>query len=191
MTIISSFFKAAAMAATLTFAAGTTAQAASLLTNGGFETGNLAPWTVQDATPTVTTDEAHTGSYSVASFSGDRIRQNFAATSTALISEVSIWVKRAGGAFNSYQFYYDDMTTGSFLISDTGGTSDWKKHDLTSNLAAGKNLTGFSIYGTSPGPSYLDDAFIGARMAAVPLPAGLPLLLVGLGAFGLVRRRAA
>ena len=49
---------------------------------------------------------------------------------------------------DQYSFYYDDNTSGTFLINDIGGGDDWKQHFLTSNLDLAKNLSGFSIFGS-------------------------------------------
>lgn len=162
-------------------AAASAASAQNLLDNAGFETGGFDPWYAAANAPFVTTDEAHTGTYSAAALGSDRIRQDFAAFDASLITEVSVWVKRAGGAFNSYSFFYDDGSEESHLINDIGGGDDWKQHDLTANLNASKNLNGFAIYGTSSGPAYMDDFVI------TPAPATAAML--GLGALFTSRRR--
>ncbi len=156
-----------------------TAIARNVIVNPGFESGSLPPWFGDSGAPTVTNAEAHSGLYSAAAFGGDSIRQDFAAISAATISEVSVWVKRAGGAFNQYSFYYDDNTSGTFLIIGSG--NDWGQHNLTSNLDTTKNLTGFSIFGTSSGPAYMDDFVI------VPSPGTIALL--GMGGLMAGRRR--
>jgi len=150
-----------------------TAIAQNVLVNPGFETGAHSPWFADSGSPFVTNTEAHSGLFSNAGFSGDSIRQNFAPIPAATITEVSLWVKRLGGAFDQYSFYYDDNTTGTFLINDIGGGDDWKQHILTSNLDLGKNLTGFSIFGTTNGPAYMDDFII------TPAPGAASLLALG------------
>lgn len=50
------------------------------------------------------------------------------------------------------------------------------------------NLVGFASLGASGSASWQVDLAV-APISAVPLPAGLPLLLAGVGAFGLVRRK--
>ncbi len=163
--------------------------AASIIVDGSFESGALAPnWSTQNS-PRVTTDEAFDGIYSVESFASDFIRQDFAAVATSAITEVSVAVKRLGGQFNQYWFYYADNTEESFLINNIGNSDDWDVFDLTSNLAVGKDLVGFGIFGTSPGPSYIDQVVINTDMNAVPLPASLPLLAAGFGGLFVLRRR--
>jgi hypothetical protein len=167
------------------------ANAANLLANSGFETGSLSPWTVSTNNPVVTTAEAHTGQYSVAAFSDDAIRQDFAAVATSQISQVSFWVKRAGGPYDGYDFYYDDGTSQQFFLNAIFQGDDWLFFDLTANLAENKNLTGFRIFGTSPGPAYLDDFTIEAGTAAVPEPSAWAMMLLGFGVAGGAMRSAA
>jgi hypothetical protein len=164
------------------------AQASDVLTNGGFETGALTPWTVNSGTPAVTSAEQHTGINSVAEFGGDEVKQTFSAIATSDITEVSFWALREGGPFDAYAFFYSDSTTGNFVL-DATGASGWNQYNVTSNLAAGKSLIGFGIFGTSPGPTYLDDFLINTG-AAVPEPSTWAMMLLGFGAIGLAMRRS-
>jgi hypothetical protein len=170
------------------FIAGT-ANAQNALVNGGFESGTLDPWIAVD-TPTLTTAEAHTGVYSVAAFASDGIRQDFSSLATSQITEVSFWVKRLGGPFDSGTFYYDDASTSDFLINGIGTGDDWKFFDVTSELTIGKNLTGFLIFGTTAGPAYFDDFTIGGARSAVPEPAAWAVMLLGFGFVGGAMRSA-
>lgn len=165
-----------------------TANAAELLTNGGFETGTLAGWTARDGTPVVTTDRAHSGRYAAAADGGSSIVQRFAPTATAQIAEISFWVQRDGGIFNAYQFLYEDALPSAFFLV-SGQSSDWSFFDVTANLAADRTLSGLLIYGTSPGPAYLDDFSVRTIGAAVPEPASWALLILGFGAVGHGLRR--
>ena len=170
---------------------GAPAHSATILINGGFETGSLAPWFASNDFPTVTNAEAHSGTFSVSAFSTDAIRQNFAPVSTASISEVSFWVKRVGGPFDFVQFFYSDGSDSNTLVDGIGQGDDWQFFDVTSALSPGKNLTGFEIFGTTTGPAFLDDFTITAadETNATPLPAALPLFAGGLGVIGLLAQR--
>ena len=155
------------------------ASAQNILVNAGFETGVLDPWYASNNNPFVTSDEAHSGTYSVAAFGSDEVRQDFAAIAATTITEVSVWIKRAGGPFDQYTFYYSDGSSVNHLLSGQG--DDWQQFDLTSNLDLSKELTGFSIFGTSSGPAYMDDFVI------TPAPASIALM--GLGGLAATRRR--
>lgn len=152
---------------------GASAFGANVLVNPGFETGSLAPWFANNGSPSVTNNEAHTGTFSSMGFSGDEIRQNFAPVLTNGISEVSFWVKRPTFPFDQYSFYYNDAPT--FTSTITGVGSDWEFFNITSLLTPNAHLTGFSIYGTSSGPAYLDDFMINAG----PIPEPTSLALIG------------
>ncbi|MCP4758216.1 MAG: hypothetical protein GY876_01975 [Planctomycetes bacterium] len=157
----------------------------NMLLNGDFESGQLTPWFASSGGPWITMDESHSGVYCAAGYAGDAIRQDFSPIATADISEVSIWIKREGGAFNSYSFFYDDGTADGYLINNIGGGDGWLMYEMTQNLVVGKNLVGFQIYGTSAGPSYMDDV----RIEGVPAPAALAVMGIAGLAGGRRRRR--
>lgn len=165
------------------------ANAANILVNGGFETGSLTPWTVSYGTPSVTSAEAHSGLYSAAATGLDAIKQVFAPVATSSINEISVWaLNKPAIPFDAYYFYYQDGSSSSFLINGSTGGS-WQYFNLTSNLAAGKNLVGFSIYGTSPGPTYLDDFKIETTIPGVPEPASWAMMIAGFAGAGAAMRR--
>ncbi len=171
-----------AFAAALAF--GGAAQAQNMFANAGFETGNFTGWTTASG-PTVTADQAHTGTFSAAAFSEAQVGQTFTATAVADITELSFWVKRAGGPFDSITFSYSDGSSSDCLLELSG--NDWAFANVTSQLTPGKSLTGFSMYGTTTGPAYFDDFNLVA--GAVPEPQTYALMLAGLGVMGLVARR--
>lgn len=160
--------------------------AAPVLVNGGFETGNLNGWSTWSGSPAVTSAQAHSGSFAVAAFGNDAIRQDFAAVASADIGEFSFWVKRSGGPFDSLRLFYGDGSFEDLLVS--GNSNDWTHFDVTSQLDAGKTLTGFFIFGTTSGPAYLDDFVLETRAAAVPEPMSLPLVGLALLSLAAVRR---
>ncbi|MEP6982025.1 MAG: PEPxxWA-CTERM sorting domain-containing protein [Sphingomicrobium sp.] len=163
------------------------AQASNVLSNPGFETGTFASWTIANGTPTVSSAQAHSGTYSDAAFAEDQIKQTFGAVATSQITEVSFWALRDGGPFDLYTFFYSDSTSQDFILNAIGA-SGWNQYNVTSNLAAGKNLVGFGIYGTTSGPTYLDDFVINVG-GGVPEPSTWAMMLLGFGAMGVAMRR--
>lgn len=157
--------------------------AANVLVNSGFETGTLAPWFGDVGAPSVSNADPHTGSFSAAALGGDSIRQNFAPVPTSDITEVSVWIKRPPFQFSQYSFYYSDNTSSTHLIQ--GNSSVYDQFNLTSNLTPGKSLNGFSIFGTSPGPAFMDDFIIDV----IPEPSGALVALVALGGTAVRPRR--
>ncbi len=170
---------------------GANANAANVLVNSGFESGVLTPsFNSSDFCGgciwTVTSTDAHTGSYS-AVVSGNRLlEQSFAAVATSDITEASLWLKMPGTGIAAISFRYSDTSTGEFVATVS---SDWAKYDMTSSLAAGKSLVGFGVYGCTgcltPSETYADDLLVNA----VPEPETYALMLAGLGMLGFAARR--
>lgn len=159
--------------------------------NAGFETGNYTGW-ITAGDLSLTNLEAHTGTYSSAQQSNGRISQTFAALDVTSIAELSFWGKREGGLFNQVEFGYSDFTTDSTIVDTIGGSSEWSFIDLTSFLLPGKSLTSLLVYGTSPGPAYLDDFKLETRSSSVPDHGATGILLVGvLAGLMMLRRRFA
>jgi hypothetical protein len=162
--------------------------AGNILVNPGFESGSLPPWFNSNdfcggCTWEATTADAHAGSYS-AWVSGNRLlEQDFAPTSTALISEVSLWLKMPDTGVAAIFFRYSDSSTEENIFSIT---SDWTQFNVTSYLDAGKSLAGFGVYGCSGcggrSTTFADDFVVAT--GSVP-DAGSSLFLLGLGLVGL------
>ena len=162
--------------------------AANILVNPGFESSALPPWFNSNdfcagCTWATTTADAHAGSYS-AWVDGNRLlEQDFAPTSTALITEASMWLKMPDTGIAAIFFLYGDATTEENTFSIT---SSWTKFDVTSYLDAGKSLAGFGVYGCSGcagGSTTFADDFV-VNTSSVP-DAGSSLLLLGMGLAGL------
>lgn len=159
------------------------ASAANVLTNASFETGDYTGWTTNGQW---INNDAHTGQFASYGMGGDFLKQVFPAVAVSQITDFSFWAKRDGGLFDSISFYYSDNTSGSYLLNTLGGSSDWTHVSLLGQLNASKSLTGFLIYGTSPGPANFDDFNLAAP---VPEPETYALMLGGLGLMGFLRRR--
>jgi len=185
------------------FALATPAAAAptNLIANPGFESGSLAPWVnARDASNpfnpvefwNVTSTDARTGSFSAQALENVEIRQDFAAVAVEQILELSFWLRHPVDTETpaAISLFYSDGSEG-FSLAITEGL-DWEFFDITADLEAGKFLTGFGLFGYTPGAearTRLDDVTL---LVNVPTPAGLGLLgaAAGLLAFSRVRRQA-
>ncbi|RYG25587.1 PEP-CTERM sorting domain-containing protein [bacterium] len=164
---------------------GVSAHAGNLLSNSGFETGGLAPWTSSDWQ--VVSDQAYSGTYSAKVVGNYAIQQSFAPASTANISEVSVWLKQDPAAISYVALQYSDFSESYTLAMPTN--TGWNNYDLTGLMTPGKTAVGFVVYGYSGGsngPTWIDDAKV---VAAVPEPGTIAAL--GLGAAAMLRRRRA
>ncbi len=177
---------AALGSATLALGIAGGASATNILQNPGFESGALSPWFIGNnyggGPWTVTNAISHSGVYSATDFGNVELRQNFAGVLDSKISQVSFYIEDTAG-LNAYNFYYSDGSTTEFTVRPS--VESFSFFDVTSNLAAGKTLTGFSIYGNSGGTTHLDDLTIAA---AVPEPAAWALMLAGFAGLGAALR---
>lgn len=136
----------------------------------------------------LTNAEAHSGAYSYAALDRYFVSQSFAAILVSDIFELSFWVKRIGGPFNSFRFTYSDGSSDSTLFVALGLSDDWMYFDVKPDLDASKSLVGIQVFGTSPGPAYLDDLRL-VPVAAVPEMETFAMLLAGLALIGAVVTR--
>lgn len=175
------------------FAGSAPAGAANILLNPGFETGTLGPWfedrVFSGTDPWTVTDVfPHTGTFSATVDGNREIRQDFAAVSTDLITEISFWAAHPNPNVSDLfvDFFYSDGSDTGFLVFTAG--SDYNFFDVTSFLEGGKELTGFSIFGNSTGVTYFDDAVIDVNVVpeASTLAMGSIAAMIGLAA---ARRR--
>ncbi len=168
------------------------AHATNLLSNSGFETGALSPWS-QDQDYggaenwNVTNNDAHTGLFSATDVGNKHIVQSFSAVSTALISEVSVWIKNPEASINAISLYYDDATVNEGLVFAPNG--EWNQVNVTSWLQPGKNLVGFGVWGYSGGGSAEDRTFVDDAVVEAAVPEPVTLSVFGFGLAGILAKR--
>jgi hypothetical protein len=162
--------------------------AGNVVTNAGFETGDMTGWTTSAFT--ATNNDKHTGVWSAIDFGNFSLEQSFAPVAVTDVTEFSVWVKQPNltNFFFAFEALYSDSSIGSFLGS-TGSGATWTKFDFTSQLDSSKSLSGVRGYGYSSGGTndvtFYDDFMVNTN--AVPEPASFAVL--GLGAVALMRRR--
>ena len=132
--------------------------AVNLVQNPGFEDGVLDPWVGTNWT--VTSSDAHSGTYSAECTTGHTIRQFTTPVSVADVQEVSIWTRSVDMVEHPVQLLYSESggDWDEFLLWPS--TSGWMYTDLTSNLRASGTLYGILVYGSSTHVVRLDDAKI-------------------------------
>jgi len=127
----------------------------NLLQNPSFETGSLSPWVVgrnfcsSPCIPWVASRQfPQMGANDAADEGNIEVVQNFTPTSTSSLSRVALYVRHpAGSEPLAADFFYTDGSDDEFVAFTTN--TGWDAIDLTSDLAVGNTLEGFSIFGFS------------------------------------------
>lgn len=118
----------------------------NILTNPGFESGSLPPWTTNNWT--VTNADANSGVFSVEDIGNFWFMQTFAPVSVNAINSITMWSKQPEVAVQAVDFFYSPADFDEFLIFPGAG---WTFIDITSQLRATGNLEAIRIWGYSGG----------------------------------------
>lgn len=184
-----------ALALVIAFAASSATAQAQLVTNGGFETGNLTGWTRQTSglcLDQVSSLNAHTGTYGLvtAPFSGFCLYTQDIATTAGAQYNFTFWIANLGGGKtqSSFEAFWD----GGTVYSLTSVTEfDYVQQSFFVTATAPVTSIGFFLKGDdSPNFYRLDDISVLPASTTVPEPSSLALLAIGvLGALATHRRR--
>ena len=153
--------------------------------NGGFETGDVSAW-VTEGSPALVSTDAASGLYAVKLGGADAISAQWSmGLAVSDITELSFDIRHAGGPFSAVWMGYSDGSYASTIVDGLFESDGWLHYDLVSALSAGKVLTSFTLYGTSPEATYVDNLKLVTQTPAVPEPAGAVLMMAGLAVVGL------
>ncbi|MFT3821450.1 MAG: PEP-CTERM sorting domain-containing protein [Rubrivivax sp.] len=161
---------------------------ASLVSNGGFETGDFSGWTVtgtQDFSG-VDASAAHGGLYGAyfgEDAPGNRISQTLA-TSAGATYLVEFWLQLDDGAVpNAFSWSWDGVTQAPALIDADG----FGYTHFSALVTASAGATALSFEFTNPQSFFLlDDVSVNAN---VPEPASMALAMAALFGLGVSARR--
>lgn len=174
-----------------------TIETVELITNGGFETGNLSPWldvSESDGCQSfscrpwqVDSGVAHSGSFFAVGANGNvEMRQSFQPTLGSRITDVSFWA--SSGELLLVNLFYSDNSV-SISTPEIDCSATWCFVDLTFRVDPEKSLSGISFVTPLAGFSAVDDVSI---MATIPEPGTFGLLGLGVAVLGtaLIKRKS-
>ena len=183
-------FKIAAVALTSVFITGAASAATELISNGGFENGDLSGWSCTGAAQCrERTTSPHTGRYHM---------QGFDNVGFATLSQTVATI--AGTAYDfSFWSFASNLSQGNILrYSLDGGsavtvtTTTSYAQSIDNFIASGSSAVISFFFETNPGTGSwrIDDVSVtGAGISPVPVPAGGLLLTSALVGGGWVSRR--
>ena len=171
---------------TLLFPGYRPAVAVNIVSNGGFETGNLTEWNLTDNKVFKTTVDAnpHTGTWA-AEFANTDYDAILAQTLTDVIGDnytFSFWLKTDGQTSGDFSALFD--TTVLLTESNPAATA----YTQFSYTVVGTGSDTISFKGLDkPGDIYLDDVSVTAASSPTPEPS--TIMLTGLGCIGVLASR--
>ena len=131
--------------------------ASELITNGGFETGDLSNW---DGFGAVTAVYSHSGSYSVVLYAY-YIEQTFSPSVTATGDLTFCWYDRWGHnpdnvlVWIRYEGGWEETTKTGVVVTDGVNPTEWVKY--TAAVDTSRAVTGIKIGRFMEGETYIDD----------------------------------
>jgi len=126
-----------------------------LLSNLGFESGDLTSWT-HDGAWSVTTVNPNSGTYCATDIGNHWLRQDFTATPSSSIVSATLYCRQPEAAIAAVDFFYSDGTYDEDIIWPT---ASWNSYDVTSFIAPGRTVVAIRVWGYSGGGSLPDETY--------------------------------
>jgi hypothetical protein len=183
---------AAVAAAAMIFSA--PAAQANLVTNGGFETGNLSGWSLTnnlDGDTTVSSNSfyVHSGEFglSFGNVGSDAVLSQTLATAIGTTYEIDFWYHNEGGTPNQLTLAFGG--TSVFNQTNTTTPTIYTEYSVFATATSTSTLLSFGLR-NDPSFSGLDD--ISVNVAAVPEPSTWAMIILGFLGVGFMayRRKA-
>jgi hypothetical protein len=161
--------------------------ATELVTNGGFEAGNLSGWSLTGNTGYTGVDGgAFSGSFAAyfGPIGSDGILSQVLSTVATGFYNISFYLANDNGTPNDFSVTFG----GNTLFSQVNAAGSAYTLFTFNHVAASTNFDAL-VFNFRHDPAYyhLDDVSV---TSAVPVPAAMPLLLAGLGGIGFVGRKS-
>lgn len=170
--------------------------------NGGFETGNLAPWyedrTFGSSRPwLIGSLDPHSGDYYAFNLGPLELRQDFTPILGSQIKKFSFFLSHQfpdRGNPSAEIFYSDDSTSGLLeIILDpshaTGGSSSgwvWDEVNLLHHIDISREVSGISVVGIPDNVLGIDSF----SLEAIPEPSAILLILMAVPVLSLFRTKS-
>ncbi len=127
-----------------------------MLSNAGFETGNLPPWTTSGGWQ-ISTNGPHTGVYCAYDVGNNWIRQDITPTQQSQILSATLWMRQPEAQISAIDFMYANGQYSEDLI---WLTTSWTQYNLISFIDPGQTVIAIRIWGYSGGPPQQDETFL-------------------------------
>lgn len=170
-------------------AVATPSNAAELVTNGGFETGNFSGWTLGGNTgfTGVDTASAHSGTYGAyfGAVGSTGTLSQLLNTVAGQTYTVSFWLSNSGGPTDSFEASIGDTVLQTFTNVNA---FQYFNFSFTTPVNGSPSLLKFS-FRQDPSYWHIDDISVQGLAGGVPEPATWAMMILGLGAVGAAMRR--
>ncbi|MEZ4381181.1 MAG: DUF4215 domain-containing protein [Nannocystaceae bacterium] len=123
------------------------------ITNYGFESGELAPFTTSNMTTKIVATNPHSGMWTAETDGNVNVEQSFPAVPVSALTEASYWEWHGEDVFTVVQWGYSDNTQQQKVLPSF---IDWTKISFLADLDPNKSLVWIRAWGYSGGGNLPD-----------------------------------